>query len=266
MINLLDYENCEELLEKKLKEGIKAHELIYIDGLRGIGKTYQLVKLARKYNWVVVEPTKLGADALRKTLNYERIYCQTDNILRKQQVVVVDEGVNIEKLLTDMECDIITGFTNMKEYTDCNTRDILKNLKNYKSETSEIIKPRVVNLVSILNDEIIELIVKIIDARKDNNMGTYKNLIIALKDVVQLKDSEENKNKLINNPLDTKLLLKTMDISRNIMTNISDFKLPKLKSNKNDNVISLENIKEIIENATNQITTTILLSAGAKID
>ena len=121
-------------LQNVLMEGMKTQSLVYTQGIRGIGKTFNLIKFARKYNFWVVVRSNSQATILREKYDYLNIFGQDDKNLRMMQIVVVDECVDVDKLLKDMECKIITGFTNkstkVEEKVEPFTDKILKGLQN----------------------------------------------------------------------------------------------------------------------------------------
>jgi hypothetical protein len=181
------------ILEERLIEGFCKGELIYTQELRGIGKTYSLVRFAKDRGFVVIEPNKARAEDLRKTYNYKNIYGVEDMNLRKMQVCVVDEGINIEKLLNDMECTILTGFSDIKGINLKKTAfrsELIKNSSNkelsFKEKTIETLK------------EEAELLDK---ARRKalsaGNNSDYKLLIDNYKKVINLiQELEEEKNSI----------------------------------------------------------------------
>jgi len=145
MINLLDYEDfireegnsisqklvfeyIDNIIQKKLSEGLKSHELICTQDIRGAGKTYQLVKFAKENNLSVIVIGSAIAEAIKLACNYGKVYGQNDRDIHDMECVI-DEGVDVKLLGKRLNINILTGYSNMKENI-CSTVN-KKNEKKY---------------------------------------------------------------------------------------------------------------------------------------
>jgi hypothetical protein len=112
MIDLLSkfvpflYDKTYEIIEY----GAVRREFIQIPKeLRGIGKTTALIRLAKKYNLIVVVASQVIADFLKVKFEYPKIYSQgnLENLRgSKDKKIVFDEGVDVNNL---KGFEIVTG-------------------------------------------------------------------------------------------------------------------------------------------------------------
>lgn len=104
--------NTSKLLSRKLSPSLTGEgTLINVKGFRGIGKTYELIKFAKHWNYIVVVPNEFMANEFRKEYDYNYIYSQKSNLLNGIELkdCVVDEGVDIEKI-KELGLNIVTGY------------------------------------------------------------------------------------------------------------------------------------------------------------
>lgn len=202
IINLIDYtdiDNCNgniilvrnfnNLVKDKLFKGFINNKLINTQGLRGIGKTYQLINFAKEHNYIVVVGTSTIALEFRKKYNYEKIYGQNDTIIRDKEVVI-DELVDIQKLKNEYDCKIITGYI---IYQD-EIKYILDKSKNNLKET-EINLDLDDEIIQSLKKDIKSLLSKLETSLNNSNDSNYKMLINNLRETVALKNELEQKDK-----------------------------------------------------------------------
>jgi hypothetical protein len=100
----------DEILINKLHEGKVKNKLIYTQGIRNIGKTYCLIQYAKYNNLVAIVTKESFAQSLRKEFSYHRIHGM-DGYIPVESDVVVDECVDIQKLIKENQCNIITGYS-----------------------------------------------------------------------------------------------------------------------------------------------------------
>jgi len=171
--------NMQQTILDKLLEGIKTNQLIHTQWLRGIGKTHILIALAKEANCIVLEPNATVASAISKRENYSKIFPASIDFLRGSTLnnygykyskddpleVVVDEGVTNIQEIEDAGFKVITGF-----YTPKKEDDMSFNEKVTKT----------------LMNEIDALTPKLQQTRESKDYGTYKNLINAYREVLNL--------------------------------------------------------------------------------
>lgn len=189
-----------EIIRERLDEGLKKHELIYTSDLRGIGKTYELIKFAKYNNYIVIVNLSRTADNLRKEYDYKYIYSEKElqNIARgnRNRKIVIDECVDFQRIKEEGYYEIVTGFSNVyiddKVFTQMGI-----------DEDRPMNKPKSTNeaVIENLEQEIKSLNRIITITREKEEYGTYKNLIISLKEVLNLYNSEINKDKNTINPV-----------------------------------------------------------------
>jgi hypothetical protein len=193
MINLLEelWLTNEEIslfskvLKRQLGKASQTYDLIHTAHVRGVGKTTTLIDFAKDNGYGVI----VGACELKKDC-YDYIYTIRDLNKCSIKNVVIDEGVDIKKV-TEMGFKVITGFCNNKEADEINfDNQVLSNLKK----------------------EIRELNRKIAKAREMNDVGTYKNLIMAYKEILNIIKEQEN---IGNNPLNCAVNFIVQDTLRN---------------------------------------------------
>lgn len=158
-----------DLLLQKLELAKETKQLVYTQGIRNIGKTYALVEFAKKYDYIVVVCNSQLAISLRKECNYNKI-CSNDikdfnNRYILASKVVIDEGVKNISELKSLYCDIVTGYT-----------------ESYRVGTNTFNEM----ITNTLEEEVIVLYEKIREARENENYGTYKNLIQAYKEILDM--------------------------------------------------------------------------------
>lgn len=156
--------NIGEIIYNKLQLAAQKNEFIHTQWLRCIGKTYELIRFARRNNYVVLHPQ---ANEIKEKYKYNFIYEPNINKLRgiDNLNVVIDEGIKNIKELKDAGFNIITGYYTPKE----------ENNKSF----SELV-------IDNLKNEIESLTFKIQKVRENHDFGTYKNLILAYKEVLNL--------------------------------------------------------------------------------
>ena len=156
-----------DIIYDKLQLASQTNELIHTQWLRGIGKTYELVQFAKVNEYAVLEPMNIGAEAIREKENYRRIYSNIKTLKEQTDIknIVIDEGVTNLQELKDAGFNIITGFYTPKKESEMSFQEkVLNTLKN----------------------EIEALTPKIQQTRENRDYGTYKNLINAYREVLNL--------------------------------------------------------------------------------
>lgn len=153
-----------DIIYNKLQLAAQNNEIINTQWLRGIGKTYQLIKFAKHNNYILLHPQ---ANILKEKYKYDFIYEPKIDKIRgiSNKNVVIDEGIKNIKELKDDGFNIITGYYTPKE----------ENNKSF----SELV-------IDNLKNEIELLTFKIQKVRENHDFGTYKNLILAYKEVLNL--------------------------------------------------------------------------------
>lgn len=88
--------------------------LINVAGFRAIGKTHELIKFAKEWNYLVIVSNEYLANCFKKEYDYEYIYSQKNNLLSGIEIknCVVDEGVDVNRIKNELGLNIITGYTN----------------------------------------------------------------------------------------------------------------------------------------------------------
>ena len=167
--------NMSDIIYRKLELAAKTNELVHTQWLRGIGKTYELVMFAKLNGYAVIEPDALNADMIRRRETYGNIlypscYSYEGSLIRN---LVIDEGVSVYQIqeLVDAGFTIITGFITPKKDTE----------KTFDESVTDTLK-----------NEIEALTPKIQKARNKDEIGTYKNLILAYKEVLFLIHNAQN--------------------------------------------------------------------------
>lgn len=158
-------------IQNKLKLASQTNELIHTQWLRGIGKTHELIKFAKVNEYTVIENTHSQAQLIRERECYKEIYDSDVKLLKCLKInrnIVIDEGVTNIQELKDEEFNIITGF-----YTP-------------KKENEMTFNERV---IKTLVNEIEALTPKLQQTRENKDYGTYKNLINAYREVLNLMQS-----------------------------------------------------------------------------
>lgn len=156
-----------EIIYYKIKLASQTNELVHTQWLRNIGKTHELVEFAKLYNYIVIEPMNIGAEAIREREKYKEIYSNINSLRGCTNIkdVVIDEGVTNIQELKDAGFNIITGFYTPKKEDDMSFDEkIIKTLRN----------------------EIEALTPKLQQTRENRDFGTYKNLINAYREVLNL--------------------------------------------------------------------------------
>jgi len=121
---------CPEFsITERLEEGAKSHSLIYTNNLKEIGKTYDLIKFAKKHGYGVLVSSLSQVEEYIEKYKYENINCCSKGLSITNQKYVIEEGVTVGESFYDG--NIITGFTNIKPVDkETNYPDqILKSLK-----------------------------------------------------------------------------------------------------------------------------------------
>jgi hypothetical protein len=109
-IDVILMNELNQALVNTLEKGAILRKLIEVNPYqRGIGKTTALIEFAKKYGVGVVVKNKMVAKNLRDTTKYPHI-CSENEIMRGMPIkVVIDEGVDLDKL-TNAGLEVITGF------------------------------------------------------------------------------------------------------------------------------------------------------------
>jgi len=171
--------NMQKIILTKLLEGIKTNQLIHTQWLRGIGKSHVLVALAKEVNCIVLEPNIGVASTIAKRENYSKVFSASLDFLRGSTLnnygykyskddpleVVVDEGVINIKAIEDIGFKVITGFYTPKKEDEISFND---------------------KVTRTLMNEIEALTPKLELTRESKDYGTYKNLINAYREVLNL--------------------------------------------------------------------------------
>jgi len=160
--------NMSDIISKKLSLASESNELIHTQWLRGIGKTYELIRFAKRNNYIVFHP---NAMVVSERENYEYIYFPAYRFSIKDETeirnAVVDEGISDSgiQLLKDAGFNIITGFYTPKKESEISFQE---------------------KVLSTLKNEIEALTPKLQHTRENGDYGSYKNLINAYKEVLNL--------------------------------------------------------------------------------
>ena len=115
MINLIDTElqiAIQDILQKKLTQGIIKRELVNVFGLRGVGKTYGLVNFAKNTGLSVVLFNKNLADKYIKECNYEKVYGKEELSRIGDDYIIIDEGTVDYVTLVREGYKVVTGYYN----------------------------------------------------------------------------------------------------------------------------------------------------------
>lgn len=170
----------DELLQEKLEKGRQEHEFINLKGIRGIGKTKALVDFAKKSNYVIVTGLEAQAESIRKQFDYKEVVSQYQLRGKEAKKLVLDETADFAQI-KEFKNQIITGYVrNNDEHI---SKSIFKDDVNNK------------DIISVLNNEIKQLLSKIAQARRSNNFDTYKNLIQVFANILELKNRYESEGK-----------------------------------------------------------------------
>lgn len=168
------------LLEKALEKGKENRELVDTCGLRNIGKTRKLIEFAKEngYGVFVLRNAKLS----KNEYNYDLIFdsLQANSVRGTIKDIVIDEGVSAEWLRDDF--NIITGY--------------------YASWTKNVELKNIDDQVKVnLSEELRKLGQKLEKHREKEDFTTYKNLIVAYKEVYDLysKIANPKQNLVVNN-------------------------------------------------------------------
>jgi hypothetical protein len=165
-----------KIIERKLNEASELHVLINVgNGIRNIGKTESLIMFAIKNGYSVVVKSKIKTNVCSRDIGYCYIFSQYDNELKEliNKKVVIDEGVDKEKLEKEMGVEVITGYYNGV---------LIK--QDYSKSIEE-------NTIANLEYEAEQLQLKIKKTREAENMGTYKNLAQNLEIILKLLDERK---------------------------------------------------------------------------
>lgn len=159
--------NMSKIIYNKLKLASETNELIHTQWLRGLGKTYELVQYAKRNNLVVLEPGKMQAKEISEREQYDKIYPSDIRYLKSLNIkyVAIDEYVNNIQELRDAKITIVTGFYTPKKEDE---------------------KPFYKKVIQTLQNEIEALTPKLQQTRENRDYGTYKNLINAYREVLNL--------------------------------------------------------------------------------
>lgn len=156
-----------DLLLRTLEEGSKKKELINTQNLRGIGKTYELIEFAKVNDYVVILANRNLALDRKTKQEYDNIYSNDINSISgiQNKNIVIDEGVTNIQELKDAGFNIVTGY-----YTE--------GVDSIKEKTFDQL------VIETLKMEAIVLYEKIKQTREREDYITYKNLILAYKEVL----------------------------------------------------------------------------------
>jgi len=167
--------NLNNIIVNKLKLASQTNQLVHTQWLRGIGKTHELISFAKQHGYGVIEPSMVGAGLIKIRENYQEIYDSDINSLRRGckpngdlyiKDIVVDEGVTNIQEIKDAGFNIITGFYTPKQED---------NALSFKEK-----------VMKTLVDEIDALTPKLQATRENKDYGTYKNLINAYREILNL--------------------------------------------------------------------------------
>lgn len=219
-----------EIIKEKLVVASGKHELIYTCELRGIGKTYSLIKFAKLHNYLVVVDSTVVAENLKKHYKFPYIYSQQqvfNKELTNNNGILIDEGVDFKRINDEGHYNIITGFSYIYVNEHCD-----------KQKTKSIQEQVIENL----QEEIKSLSKIITRTRENGDYGTYKNLINSLKGVLELYNNETKKDH--------------SNINTNISLNLND--VITIDSNgrievKNASIYKTLDVKELTENVLKEL-------------
>lgn len=176
--NVNDYQVFENLLMRKLEQGAKQRKIINVSNLRNIGKTYALLKFS-KYNNYICLHNVYEYPSYGNYIVFENYLNENNKILQKhyqftqkqlyQNKYVIDEDC-IKDSIYKLNLNIVTGYRHQNKFENNFSESVIETLKN----------------------EIECLIPKIKKARESNEVNTYKNLIIAFKEVLDLIKNYES--------------------------------------------------------------------------
>ena len=185
MINLIEPQEISDfisiydfrkLLACQLEKGKEKLSLVNIQNLRAIGKTYSLVEFAKRYDYAVI--VYQNAELFRRVdkCNYPKIYNLRDMTVRLGKIsnnIVIDECITADNIiyLQSLGYNIITGYCG----------------GNWSNEKNNLVKEQFnTKVVATLTEEANILYEKIKKIREKEDYGTYKNLIIAYRDIVDM--------------------------------------------------------------------------------
>ena len=119
------------------------------------------------YSYAVIEPMSTGAEAIKEREKYEHIYSNINTLRGCTDIrdVVIDEGVTNLQELKDAGFNIITGYYTPKKESELSFGE---------------------KVLSTLKNEIEALTPKLQQTRENREYGTYKNLINAYREVLNL--------------------------------------------------------------------------------
>lgn len=184
-------------LIKKLKTGMISNSFVYTHNLRGIGKTTTLVNLAEMFNLYILCKTLTQKNILKNDYNFSNARTLDEARGRIQYTFVIDEGFTIDEIqdLRDKKgINVVTGFIDTLERKEVKDTDKenTKNMDIKENQYNDNIN--VDELIGALNYEIKGLLAKLRRTRDSNDVGTYKNLVQALTNVLNAKQSIKENN------------------------------------------------------------------------
>jgi len=163
---------------RKLEQGAKQRKIINVSNLRNIGKTYALLKFS-KYNNYICLHNVYEYPSYGNYIVFENYLNENNKILQKhyqftqkqlyQNKYVIDEDC-IKDSIYKLNLNIVTGYRHQNKFENNFSESVIETLKN----------------------EIECLIPKIKKARESNEVNTYKNLIIAFTEVLDLIKNYES--------------------------------------------------------------------------
>lgn len=173
-----------EILSKKYeKERIPM--LIKISkNVRGIGKTRTLYNLAKKFGGIILVHS--NADSLNLTYRTDLFFNYKAFSIRglPSSRYFIDEYVPFYELDESIKKFTVFGYIN-DEYED--NHKLINNIDNIDDINLIIVKSLKENVIQ-LNDKLAKTI-------KDDNIGTYKNTLIALGSTLKMIEEYENSDK-----------------------------------------------------------------------
>jgi hypothetical protein len=104
------YNTLNYYLIQKLNEGMTQNKLIYTQEIRDIGKTHALVQFAKLHGFTAIVTKECNAKLLREKYHYSRIN-GADSYIPIRSDIVIDEGIDGEKLSKEILCTVMTGFS-----------------------------------------------------------------------------------------------------------------------------------------------------------
>ena len=146
--------------------------LINFGYVRHIFKTESLIEYAKDNDCVVIRSLSVLEVFDMNTNKWVKVTEDVEKYFANTEKILVDEWCNYDKLPSSVQDKIIGGYyTNQDEYKKGNDA---------------------IDIMKILEKESQELSLKIQKVRETDNYGTYKNLVMSLRDVLKLRQDMRN--------------------------------------------------------------------------